>query len=388
MAHVYPNSVSMYSFGVGGNRRSHGIVALSLSSKVVYPLQQSATAPASATTRSLCPRRIEGFGTKVTYSKNGMVASASSYESAVSRPIDPSPSAFSFVCLVHGICGIAMAVFPENILSEVYLAASGNTLVNSLMCMMGGMHLYAALLSHCLVGAAEHGRLTSNTYKRLAYGVAAWSFFEMAKIAFVSSASHMVSLCGNVYAGIFALTLGTMFMCSKGMRIDFVSWNPLKIFSLGNIYGFAAISSVFAFTTVWYRYFLPDSFLGQQLGSLSWIQIPAGALGWDLIQSLSIGAFLLYSSFVTLLDASQRNRLGASTFKLLNLGTGLLSILWGFCLYRLFSEGSAKVLCLGEIFTSFETYSSHLMDILTFKMSFLFPVAGLVCLWQWFVAKK
>jgi hypothetical protein len=80
--------------------------------------------------------------------------------------------------------------------------------------------------------------------------------------------------------------------------------------------------------------------------------------------------------------------LGASTFRLLNLGTGLLGGLWTFCLYHLFSSSSAKSLVFGEIFASFDTYLGHLMDIFTFKASITFPIVAVVCLWQWAVAKK
>jgi hypothetical protein len=177
-------------------------------------------------------------------------------------------------------------------------------------------------------------------------------------------------------------------MCAKGQLLDFVGWNPLRIISLDNVYGFASILTVFASFAVWYQFFLPESFLGLQLGNLSWIQVPAGGLGKELIQFLSAGGFMIFSALVTLLDATQRNRLGASTFRLLNLGTGLLGGLWTFCLYRLFSSSSAKSLVFGEIFASFDTYLGHLMDIFTFKASITFPIVAVVCLWQWAVAKK
>ena len=98
---------------------------------------------------------------------------------------------------------------------------------------------------------------------------------------------------------------------------------------------------------------------------------------------LSGAGFMVYSAFSTLLDASQRNRLGASTFKLLNLSTGLLSILWGVIAYTLLKEGSMTALCLKEVFSSFASYTGHLADLFVYKTSVMFPLIGAVCLFKY-----
>lgn len=333
-------------------------------------------------------RSTSKMATKAYQNHANAVMVTSSFDDASIRTVDPAPAAFSLLRALHGAVGLAFLAFPATCLSTIYLSVPGNTLISSLAIMTGGVHLYGALFAHVLVSAADHGRLTSNTYRRIAFGLGAWSFFCMLKMALVTPSASMAPLYANLYGGLCAVTLGTMFMCAKGQLLDFVGWNPLKIISLDNIYGFASILTVFASFAVWYQFFLPESFLGSQLGNLSWIQVPAGGLGKELIQFLSAGGFMLFSAFVTLLDAAQRNRLGASTFKLLNLGTGLLGGLWTFCLYRLLSSSSAKFLVFGEVFASFDTYLGHLMDIFTFKTSMVFPIVAVVCLWQWAVAKK
>lgn len=313
--------------------------------------------------------------------------SLSSYDDPLVRKIDPAPAVFSALRLFHGVIGLALIVSPATMMSVAYNASIGNTLVSCLTAMLGGIHIYASIFSHVLKSAAENGRLYSMTYQRLAFGLGAWSFANMVKLAFLSSGSaQLSSICTNAYAFLFAFTLGAQFVCAKGQHIDFVKWNPLRV--MENVYGLGMLFAFLGTSAVWIQYFCPDCFLGAQLGSLTWIQAPAGALGKELVQYISTGGFLLFSSFTVLLDASQRGRLGASTFKYVNLGTGLLSFLWAFCLYRLFTDGSMTNLVIGEIFANFAAYKSHLMDIFTYKASLIFPLLGVACFIQYIIAKK
>lgn len=315
--------------------------------------------------------------------------SLSSYDDPLVRKIDPAPAVFNALCLLHGVLGLALIAFPSNVLSIAYNASPGNTLVSSLAIMMGGIHLYASMFSHTLKSAAENSRLYSNTYQRLAFGLGAWSFASMLKIAFMSSTSaSLTAISANSYALLFALTLGAQFVCAKGQQIDFVTWNPLRFNMMENVYGFGTLFALLGTLAVWIQAFFPESFLGAQLGALSWIIAPAGALGRELLQFLSAGGFLLFSAFTVLLDASKRGRLGASTFKALNFSTGMLSFLWGFCLYRMFSEGTMKSLLFGEVFANFGAYTGHLMDIFTFKASLIFPLLGVACFIQYLIANK
>ena len=148
-------------------------------------------------------------------------------------------------------------------------------------------------------------------------------------------------------------------------------------------YGFGQLLSALAIFAVWLQFLSPSGFLGAQLSTLSWIKVPAGMLGREFVLFLSGAGFMVYSAFSTLLDASQRNRLGASTFKLLNLSTGLLSILWGVIAYTLLKEGSMTALCLKEVFSSFASYTGHLADLFTYKTSVMFPLIGAVCLFKY-----
>jgi hypothetical protein len=316
--------------------------------------------------------------------------SLSSYDDPLARKIDPAPTVFNVLRLLHAALGVALIVSPAQVLSIAYSASPGNSLVSSLVMLLGGIHLYGSLFAHALKSASENSRLSSNTYKCLAFGLGAWSFASMMKIAFLSSGSAQLSLVSsNVYAALFAFTLGAQFVCAKGQQINFVPWNPLRLNVVENVYGFGIVFALLSTLAVWVQCLCPESFLGTQLSHLSWIHAPAGALGKELLQFLSTGGFLLLSAFNVLLDGSQRGRLGASTFKLLNLGTGLISALWGFCLYRLFTDGTMTNLIFGDVFTSFASYKGHLMDIFTYKaLILIFPLLGVACFIQYLIAKK
>lgn len=315
--------------------------------------------------------------------------SLSSYDDPMVRKIDPAPAVFNALRVFHAVIGLALVVSPATMLSVAYNVSPGNTLVSCLAVMLGAIHVYASVFSHALKSASENGRLYSNTYQRLAFGLGAWSFASMVKIAFLSSGSAQLSaISSNVYAALFAFTLGAQFVCAKGQQISFVSWNPLRLNVMENVYGFGTMFAFLGTLAVWLQYFCPESLLGTQLGSLSWIHAPAGALGKELIHFISTGGFMLISAFTVLLDASQRGRLGASTFKVLNLGTGLVSLLWGICLYRMFNDGTMTNLVFGEVFANLASYKAHLMDIFTYKASLIFPLLGVACFVQYLIAKK
>jgi len=208
----------------------------------------------------------------------------------------------------------------------------------------------------------------------------------MAVIAFAGC--QLGTVYANTYAGLFCATIITQFVCAHGQYADFVSWKPLQFNLTENAYGFGQVFSALAIVAVWLQFLNPSGFLGAQLGSLSWINAPAGAIGRESVLFLSGGAFMVYSAYSTLLDAAQRGRLGASTFKLLNLATGLLGLLWGYVSYTLYQGGVMTSLCMKEVFSSFATYTTHIADVFSFKTSAAFVVIGLVCLVQYVTAKK
>lgn len=312
--------------------------------------------------------------------------SLSSYDDPFENPIDPAPMTYLLLTVAHAALGLYMLLRPEAVILTVYAASAGNSLVTSLMTMMGGMHLYAAAFSHALHGAAENSRLDSTTYRRLAFGLGSWSFVSMAVIAFAGC--QLGTVYANAYAALFCATIIAQFVCAHGQFADFVKWKPLQLSLTQNAYGFGQLFAALAIVAVWLQFLNPTGFLGAQLGALSWITIPAGSLGKEFVLFLSGGACMVYSAYSTLLDAAQRNRLGASTFKLLNLSTGLLGLLWGYVAYSLFKEGSMVTLCFKEVFSSFASYTGHIADVFSFKASALFTIVGVVCLYQYVMAKK
>lgn len=291
-------------------------------------------------------------------------------------------ASMSFILLrvLNGSLGLAMLFFPQQVLEKV-CAVSANTLVSGLLMMIGGVHLYAALIADTLVSASDHGRLGSDTYKRLGTSLAVFGYSGLAKVLCCSCQMNLLSL--GIYGGSLVLTGVIPMIFSKGYILGLKKWKPFPLISLENLYGLSYLGVIAAVLAVWYSKLLPFSFLGEQLGSLNWILTPAGTLGHDMLEFLSVtGGALLVGAFVTLLDAHQRGRLGASTFKQLNLGMGALSAIWAWVFYKLQSEGSLTVPNL------FAPYVAHLMDIFTMKLSIFFPIVGVFCLWQWYFAKK
>ena len=288
-------------------------------------------------------------------------------------------SAFNLLKYIHGLVGATMLIFPKVFVETVY-AATPTMFVFGLVMIMGSVHLYAALFNHTLVSASEHGRLSSDTYKRLSGGLAAWALLEI--VCSPLFKVQMIQPFFYMFLAIHAVTFAIQAKFSEGLIMDFKLWNVFPLLSLENLYGLCALTVPFAAGAVFLQKFAPTSFLGAQLGSLHWVTAVAGSLGWDFIQAISIGGVLLYSAFVTLLDASQRGRLGASTFKQLNLGVGLISVVWTVFLCKLYFDGYIVIPSL------FSPYLSHLMDIFTMKISVFFPIAGVICIWQWYHAKK
>lgn len=82
--------------------------------------------------------------------------SLSSYDDPVANPIDPAPTCFLLLAVTHAALGLYMLLRPETVIQTVYAASAGNSLVSSLMAMMGGMHLYASVFSHALHGMYSH----------------------------------------------------------------------------------------------------------------------------------------------------------------------------------------------------------------------------------------
>ena len=290
-------------------------------------------------------------------------------------------ASLSFILLrvLNGSLGLAMLFFPQQVLEKV-CAVSTNTLVSGLLMMMGGVHLYAALIADTLVSASDHGRLGSDTYKRLGTSLAVFGYSGLAKVLFCSCQMNLLSL--GIYGGSLVLTGVIPMIFSKGYVLGLKKWKPFPLVSLENLYGLSYLGVIAAVLAVWYSKLSPSSFLGAQLRNLNWIP-NAGTLGNDIIEFLSVtGGALLVGAFVTLLDAHQRGRLGASTFKQLNLGIGALSAIWAWVFYKLQSEGSLTFPNL------FAPYVAHLMDIFTMKLSIFFPIVGIFCLWQWYFAKK
>ena len=127
--------------------------------------------------------------------------SLSSYDDPHTNPIDPAPTCFQLLAVAHAALGLYMLLRPEAVIQTVYAASAGNSLVTSLMVLLGGMHVYASVFSHALHGAAENSRLDSTTYQRLAFGLGAWSFVSMGVIAFAKS--QLTTVYANAYAGLF-----------------------------------------------------------------------------------------------------------------------------------------------------------------------------------------
>ena len=124
---------------------------------------------ASRTQRTPC-RAVPRPHTRPSVNMTLISGSLSSYDDPFENPIDPAPMTYLLLTVAHAALGLYMLLRPEAVIQTVYAASAANSLVTSLVTMLGGFHLYGAAFCHALHGAAENSRLDSTTYRRLAFG--------------------------------------------------------------------------------------------------------------------------------------------------------------------------------------------------------------------------
>lgn len=243
--------------------------------------------------------------------------------------------AYGGIAALLGIPGLALAVAPCRAM-EFLWGACPTLLVAGLGRMFGSMLLLAAVVASCLKDAAEHDRLRSETYQRLNLGLMWWGLGTVVSLWLAPQQPLRLALgvCTALLGATTAHAALTYHETSEqGLSLPYLVRQFFK--SLGNLgdyknndstalyslyaYGFAAKATVAAVTAILFH--------GQlRLAKDGLLLAPLGTLGQALVPANGVGYALLAVVLVTLKDAAARGRLGASTFKALNIGAAIVGL--------------------------------------------------------------
>jgi hypothetical protein len=257
--------------------------------------------------------------------------------------------------------GAALLYDPSKAL-EVAYAACGTPLVFGLARALGAVHLLAAIVAHTLADAASHSRLSSETYKRLNCGLAAWGTLSLAIL--YTAPVALAPVAQAAYGAVLAAAATLPPALGKGLLAPLPPPPRMaNMFTSQRLYSMAGTVMAVFVGTVAYAYFYPGA-----LGSVSWLtavskKVPLGALGATLLRLLGSGAVLTLAVLGTQEDAARRGRLGASTFKALNWGLAALS-----CTVLALTEAGMKagILSFKRIeLSSFSDLQAQWLDVFT-----------------------
>lgn len=220
------------------------------------------------------------------------------------------------------LVGAAMLVVPQQVFGCLHACCANKSMV-LLMQLLGAMHMTLGFgTAYVLADALEHGRLGSETYQRLLTGVVLGLLATVAVVR--GSAPYLAGLPGLLLPSILVgTTFASVLVAETGMTVG-QTVARLCSLALGCVTKLIAITgSVSAFYAA-----AAAATGGLAVALLGWPYHPAlgsgilsttgGALGGFLKQLLGISLLQAWVALVTLKDASDRGRLGASTFKALN----------------------------------------------------------------------
>lgn len=246
-------------------------------------------------------------------------SSAVSYSADDLQDTNNRPKAVLYKILALGLAsaGVGLLYSPQKAI-ELAFSATPTPLIQGLVRILGSVHLLAAISANSLGDAASHARLSSDTYKRLNLGLALWG-----------AASLAVFLKGPVVATFNAqIAYGTLLGLSGVLPLVlanglFAALPPPQrfwpLFRAERLYDMASTAAIVFTGASLYAYFNPGVL------NATWLVASLGTLGTEVIRLLAAGGLLAYMVLTTLEDAARRGRLGASTFKALNLGVAIVS---------------------------------------------------------------
>lgn len=202
--------------------------------------------------------------------------------------------------------------------TSTYVGGAPTLLILVLTRALGAIHLLAATATFALGNAAFSARLSSDTYKRLNLGLFTWSLASFA--ALYTAPVALAAAAAPAVTALLATAAALPIILGKNIL---GTLPPLPqtwpIFSAINLYGSgASIALIFALAVA-YAFFVPGVL------HVTYLTAPLGPLGITLLRLLGAGGVLTWLVLLTQQEAARRGRLGASTFKQLNLGLAFLS---------------------------------------------------------------
>mmetsp|Transcript_21543 Transcript_21543/g.59881 ORF Transcript_21543/g.59881 Transcript_21543/m.59881 type:complete len:415 (-) Transcript_21543:333-1577(-) len=233
------------------------------------------------------------------------------------------------LAVLFASAGLAKVAFPAACMEGIFSACGGGT-TEAFMRLMGVFTVLPAAALWCLKGAAEHGRLGSETYQRLnaslmVYGigyavVAATAALQnsIATTTLIWAPVAIGAVTAMASAHVLAKQTGGLSAPLKEIPQAITQlFNPPSLLSL--CYGLLAVA---CFGMGAALLAVPSSIHGFLFNETLGLGLGLGLGVVPVVQKRLIGVGLLAmgsSTALILKDAAERSRLGASTFKILNL---------------------------------------------------------------------
>lgn len=258
--------------------------------------------------------------------------------------------AYAGIAALLGASGMLLAVAPTRAVEFLY-SACPTLLVAGMVRAFGSILLLAAVCAYCLKEAAEKDLMRSDTYKRLNLGLFWWGL-GTALAVWLAPQQPLRAALGLCTAVLLATSAHAALTYNETSEAG-GGWNPLFLLrqclsTLGNVgsyknspntalyalytYGLSAKAASAAVIAILWEGRLrlaKEGLLLSPLGTLGHTFLPLTGLGYAL------GAVVLY----TLKDAAYRGRLGASTFRALNIGVAIVAITQGLNIYSWMQAG-------------------------------------------------
>mmetsp|Transcript_28780 Transcript_28780/g.73889 ORF Transcript_28780/g.73889 Transcript_28780/m.73889 type:complete len:297 (+) Transcript_28780:602-1492(+) len=231
----------------------------------------------------------------------------------------------------HPLCrtqALAKVAAPGAAIELVYNACGMDSAI-AFMRLAGVFTLLPAVALWCLKGAAEHGRLASATYERLNLSLMIGGLGYAALAAAAAMSSNFMLAPSNFIWGVVGIGVITAaaagHVLARGAGLDVVVrripseaaqvFRPVN--KLATFYsGLTAVS-----------FLMGAALLGAPSALHGFLFSETAGIGpLNIALKRNIGMLIISTAVAaafTLKDGADRNRLGSSTFKLLNLGFGL-----------------------------------------------------------------
>lgn len=296
---------------------------------------------------------------------------------------DKKANLFRALAVVLALGGGGIIAAPTKLVEAAYLATP-TPLVAGLTQVVGATFFLASSVSWCLANAALGNRLSGNTYQRLSLGLAAWGAVSLAAVQIFPpvAATTTAQAVFSGLAGVVALSAGTTFQSASGRTLAAQPSALAQDFV-------ASVQGMLSYETPMVAAYSVATKVAGLLVAACWAGVipgiegsplsqPVGALGKTALRIAAAGALLATYALFTLADAAKRGRLGASTFKLLNLGVAATSIGVAAVVANLVREG---VLVL-------DTSAPALVQALGYGALGVPAALGLLTLYNSFAAKK